>query len=78
MVSLLVTVCSANFHAQDSQNTQTAKYQATINDVKYEYGAAEPVVRLRSGDVLDSDAMESSETVSTVFVLKGLVNTARW
>ena len=35
------------------------KYHATINDVKYTYGAAAPVVRLRSGDVLETNTLDA-------------------
>jgi amidase len=35
------------------------KYHATINDVKYTYGAAPPVARLRSGDVLETNTLDA-------------------
>jgi hypothetical protein len=63
IVSLFLTSCSAAFptrlSAQDSHTIQMAKYHATINDVKYVYGAAEPVARLRSGDVLETNTLDA-------------------
>lgn len=34
------------------------KYHATINDVKYVYGVAQPVARLKPGDVLDTNTLD--------------------
>ena len=63
IVSLVVTVCLALFptrlSAQDSHPTRTVKYHATINDVKYVYGAAEPVAQLRSGDILETNTLDA-------------------
>ncbi len=35
------------------------KYHATINDVKYVYGVAEPVARLKSGDILETNTVDA-------------------
>ncbi|MBV8477474.1 MAG: acetamidase/formamidase family protein, partial [Acidobacteria bacterium] len=35
------------------------KYHATINDVKYIYGVAPPVARLKPGDVLDTNTVDA-------------------
>jgi amidase len=63
IVSLFLTPCSAVFptrlSAQDTHPAQIAKYHATINDVKYVYGAGEPVARLRSGDVLETNTLDA-------------------
>ena len=63
IVSLLVTACSAKFptwlNAQESHTTHTTKYHATINDVKYVYGVAEPVARLGSADVLETNTLDA-------------------
>ena len=34
------------------------KYHATINDVKYVYASAEPVARLKPGDILDTNTLD--------------------
>src|SRR5437588_12142704 len=44
--------------AQDSGG-KIVKYHATINDVKYVYGVAEPVARLKSGDVLETNTVDA-------------------
>src|SRR5438876_8219058 len=44
--------------AQDSWG-KIVKYHATINDVKYVYGAAEPVARLKSGDILETNTVDA-------------------
>ena len=63
IVSLFLTPCSAVFStrlsAQDTHPPQIAKYHATINDVNNVYGAAEPVARLRSGDVLETNTLDA-------------------
>lgn len=35
------------------------KYHATINEVKYTYGMAQPVARLRSGDTLETNTLDA-------------------
>lgn len=51
---------SATAVAQTSAPTgNTVKYHATINDVKYVYGTAEPVARLKSGDVLETNTVDA-------------------
>src|SRR3989442_13428101 len=42
--------------AQDSWG-KIVKYHATINDVKYVYGVAEPVARLKRGDILETNTV---------------------
>src|SRR5436305_4415974 len=44
--------------AQDSGG-KIVKYHATINDVKYVYGVAEPVARLKSGDILETNTVDA-------------------
>src|SRR5437773_7091567 len=44
--------------AQDSGG-KIVKYHATINDVKYVYGVAEPVARLKSGDILETNSVDA-------------------
>src|SRR6266567_457005 len=44
--------------AQDSGG-KIVKYHATINDVKYVYGVAEPVARLMPGDILETNTVDA-------------------
>ena len=79
-LSLLVTVCATSFptclSAQGSHTVQTSTYHATINDVKYVYGVADPVARLRSGDVLETNTLDAFGNViqkpgDTLSMVKG-------
>jgi acetamidase/formamidase len=36
----------------------TVKYHATINDVKYLYGAAEPVAHVKPGDIIETNTLD--------------------
>jgi amidase len=38
---------------------QSVQYHATIKDVKYVYGTAEPVARLKSGDILETNTLDA-------------------
>jgi amidase len=42
-----------------AQAGPTVQYHATINDVKYVYGTAPPVARLKSGDVLETNTLDA-------------------
>jgi len=41
------------------QSQGVVRYEATAHDVKYVYGPAEPVARLRSGDVLETNTLDA-------------------
>lgn len=41
------------------QGPSTVRFQATLDNVKYVYGPAEPVARLRSGDVLETNTFDA-------------------
>jgi acetamidase/formamidase len=41
-----------------AQTANVVTYHATINDVKYVYGPATPVARLKSGDTLDTNTLD--------------------
>ena len=41
-----------------AQSDKTVKYHATIDTVKYVYGPAEPVARLKPGDILDTNTLD--------------------
>ncbi len=52
------------------------KYHATIHDVKYVYGVASPVARLRSGDMLETNTLDAFGNVlqgpgDTLAMVKG-------
>src|SRR3984893_10719182 len=40
-----------------AQTGSVVKYHATISDVKYVYGVAAPVARLKSGDILETNSL---------------------
>jgi len=49
-------VCSlANY----AQTPNVVKYHATINDVKYLYGSATPVARVRPGDIIETNTLDA-------------------
>src|SRR5271168_125513 len=52
---LLLTVS----FAAGAQTSNVIKYHATINDVKYVYGAASPVAHLKSGDILETNTLDA-------------------
>ena len=41
-----------------AQSGNTVKFRATIDNVKYVYASAEPVARLKSGDILDTNTLD--------------------
>jgi len=52
LVAMSVLECLAT-----GQNV--VKYHATINDVKYVYAVAQPVARLKSGDILETNTLDA-------------------
>jgi len=42
-----------------AQSKRVVKYQATMKDVKYVYGVAEPAARLTPGDVLETNTVDA-------------------
>jgi len=54
--SLLFIVSIATVVVAQSGNV--VKYHAGINDVKYIYATAEPVARLKPGDILDTNTLD--------------------
>ena len=42
-----------------AQSGNVVKYHATMTDVKYVYGVAEPVARLKSGDILETNSVDA-------------------
>jgi amidase len=43
----------------DAQAPRVARYEATIKNVKYVYGPAEPVARVRSGDIIEANTLDA-------------------
>ncbi|HYL13042.1 MAG TPA: acetamidase/formamidase family protein [Terriglobales bacterium] len=43
----------------NAQSGNVVKYHATIKDVKYVYGTAEPVGRLKSGEILETNTLDA-------------------
>lgn len=56
-VGLVASVLAAFWTTAIAQNV--VKYHASINDVKYVYGIAPPVARLKPGDVLDTNTLDA-------------------
>ena len=56
---LLVTSLLLRSSSLVAQGAGVVRYHATINDVKYVYGVAEPVARLKSGDVLETNTVDA-------------------
>jgi amidase len=52
----LVLALAAAVHGQ---TTSTVKYHATIKDVKYVYGMADPVARVKPGDILETNTLDA-------------------
>ena len=51
------TLFVAPQRAQDAAS-QTVRYKATIDSVKYVYGAAPPVARLKPGNILEANSLD--------------------
>ncbi|HJT01988.1 MAG TPA: acetamidase/formamidase family protein [Terriglobales bacterium] len=82
---IAVVVCNfallASASAQQKMHMATpgarlVEYHATINDVKYTYGVAPPVARLRSGDTLEVNTLDAFGNVlkgppDTLSMVKG-------
>src|SRR5579872_6081094 len=84
-IAIAVAVCALGLPvaatAQEKMHLPTpgarlVKYHATIQDVKYTYGVATPVARLRSGDVLETNTLDAFGNVlkgpgDTLAMVKG-------
>ena len=44
---------------QAAQQPRVVRYEATINNVKYVYGPAEPVARIRPGDIVETNTLDA-------------------
>src|SRR6202790_5371102 len=52
---LLPIICCAAW----AQTPNVVKYHATINDVKYVYGPASPVARVKPGDIIETNTLDA-------------------
>jgi acetamidase/formamidase len=57
LAGLLVVTGAGDALAQDAGGN-VVKYHATIDNVKYVYGLADPVARLKPGDILDTNTLD--------------------
>jgi len=56
--SKLAMLLAASAATALAQSGNTVTYRATIDTVKYVYGPAEPVARLKPGDILDTNTLD--------------------
>lgn len=54
---LCATLCAVATGFAQTHNT--VKYHVTMKDVKYVYGVAEPVARLKTGDILETNTVDA-------------------
>ena len=55
LVSTMLSVAATGF----GQSVNVVKYHATMKDVKYVYGVAEPVAHLKSGEILETNSVDA-------------------
>jgi acetamidase/formamidase len=55
LVSTMLSVTTTGF----AQSGNVVKYHATMKDVKYVYGVAEPVAHVKSGDILETNSVDA-------------------
>src|SRR4029077_974807 len=63
LVLFILVAASAFLRAQSAVNSQpgdaqVVRYHATIDTVKYVYGAAPPVARLKPGNILEANSLD--------------------
>jgi acetamidase/formamidase len=76
LLALLASVSAQQKMRMEAPGARLLKYHATINDVKYTYGVALPVARLRSGDTLEVNTLDAFGNVlkgpgDTLSMVKG-------
>ena len=57
LIPMVLILSAANALGQAAPSN-VVKYHATINEVKYVYASAEPVARLKPGDILDTNTLD--------------------
>ena len=55
--------------------TSVVKYHATLNDVKYVYGPAQPVLRLKPGDILEMRTASRMHSSSFFSLTRAILST---
>ncbi len=75
-IALVVCMFGWVLAAGAQEQAPLVKYHASINDVKYTYGVAPPVARLRSGDMLEVNTLDAFGNVlkgpgDTLSMVKG-------
>jgi len=76
LLALLASGAAQQKMRMQAPGARLLKYHATINDVKYTYGVALPVARLRSGDTLEVNTLDAFGNVlkgpgDTLSMVKG-------
>ena len=76
LLALLASASAQQKMRMETPGARLLKYHATINDVKYTYGVAPPVARLRSGDTLEVNTLDAFGNVlkrpgDTLSMVKG-------
>lgn len=56
--SLILTLLSTAALGQNSASQNVVHYSTTIDNVKYLFATAEPIARLKSGDILDTNTLD--------------------
>ena len=59
MLPILIVLALLSGAAEFSSAQNVVHYRVTMKDVKYVYGATEPVARLKSGDVLETNTVDA-------------------
>jgi amidase len=59
VIRILIVLALLCGGAEFSLAQNVVRYHVTMKDVKYVYGAAEPVARLKSGDVLETNTVDA-------------------
>jgi amidase len=57
-MAAILSVCCAERASAQKSDPATVKYHATIDDVKYVYGAAPPVAHVHPGNILEANSLD--------------------
>ncbi len=58
LAAVFVVLCANSALRAQENSTRNVKYRATLDTVKYVYGPAEPVARLASGGIIDTNTLD--------------------
>src|SRR5690349_11808528 len=59
LLALLASVSAQQKMRMEAPGARLLKYHATINDVKYLYGSAAPVARVKPGDIIETNTLDA-------------------